>query len=227
MSGFLAGLPSDFPARLAAGMAVDFEIAAASLGLGVLVGAPLCLVWTMPGRIRMLPGVLVQLSRAAPTFVVMFFLLNILPHEISLFGRKAVMGREFTVVLSLLPYSASYVAESGAEALRQWRANSALGALLLLPNLMRAFFVLVMSAGGAAAIGVTEGIAVILHQAERFPDLSDRLWLFAIGVLAFGAVLQSGFLVVMRLRRYLEYLLHRRQPSGPIDGNRRRHAGQA
>ena len=63
------------------------------------------------------------------------------------------------------------------------RGGSPPGALLFLPNITRAFFVLVMSSSAGAAIGVTEGITVILRQAEQLPALGDRLVLFAIGML--------------------------------------------
>ena len=48
-----------------------------------------------------------------------------------------------SVALSLVPYSAAYAADAGVEALQQWRRGSHLGALLFLPNMTRAFFVVV------------------------------------------------------------------------------------
>ena len=81
--------------------------------------------------------------------------------------------------------------------------GSPLGALLFLPNITRAFFVLVMSSGAGAAIGVPEGIAVILRQAEQLPSLGDRLVLFAIGIVFFGIPLQAGFALMSFLHRYL------------------------
>ena len=95
-----------------------------------------------------------------------------------------------------MPYSAAYIADSGVEALRQFRGGSLPGALLFLPNVTRAFFVLVMSSSAGAAIGVTEGITIILRQAEQLPTLGDRLVLFAIGIVLFGIPLQAGFAVM-------------------------------
>jgi hypothetical protein len=141
--------------------------------------------------------------RAAPTFVVMFFLLNIIPPDATLFGLPAAPSPLMTVALSLVPYSASYVADNGVEALKQLRAGSPLGALLFLPNVTRAFFVLVMSSSAGAAIGVTEGIAVILREAEQMPTLGDKLVLFGIGILFFGIALQAGFALVRLLQRRL------------------------
>jgi hypothetical protein len=223
MRDLLARLPADFMVRLLVGMALDFEMAALALGMGLLLGAPLGFVWAMRSRVRVVPNVTVQLLRAAPTFVVMFFLLNVLPHEMRLLGRKVQITRELTVALSLVPYSASYVAEAGAEALRQWRLGSALAALLFLPNVARAYFVLVMSSGSAAAIGVSEGIAVLLREADRLPALSDRLWLFALGVLVYGTILQTGFLAVMGVRSRLARLALSRDAMTRREGSDRQH----
>ena len=174
-----------------------------ALVMGCLLGTPLAVTWALRRPLRLMPEAIVQLMRAAPTFVVMFFLLNVLPRSVSVLGFEFLVTRSFTVALSLVPYSASVVAESGAEALRQWRQGSVLAALLLLPNLARIYFVLVMASGSAAAIGVSEGIAVILREAGNFTSIADRLWVFAIGVVAYGLILQSGFLTVMAVKSYL------------------------
>jgi hypothetical protein len=39
-----------------------------------------------------------------------------------------------------------------------------------------------MSSSAGAAIGVSEGITVILRQADLLPSLDDRLVLFALGI---------------------------------------------
>ena len=77
------------------------------------------------------------------------------------------------------------------------------GALLFLPNVTRAFFVLVMSSSAGAAIGVPEGIAVILREAELMPTLGDKMVLFVIGILCFGITLQAGFALMRLLQRHL------------------------
>ena len=106
-----------------------------------------------------------------------------------------------TVAVSLVPYSAAYAADAGVEALRQFRRGSPLGALLFLPNITRAFFVIVMSSGAAAAIGVPEGISVILSEAALLPTLGDRLIVFAIGIVLFGIPLQLGLAFMRWLQR--------------------------
>lgn len=191
----------DFLPQLLAGMVVNFEIAAIALLVGLAVGGLLTWAKLVGGVVGAIAVTLIGLMRAAPTFVVMFFLLNIIPSDATLFGVNVAPSGVMTVALSLVPYAAAYVADSGSEALKQLRDGSPLGALLFLPNVTRAYFVLVMSSSAGAAIGVSEGIAVILREAERMPTLGDKMVLFAIGIVCFGITLQAGF-ALMRLLQH-------------------------
>jgi His/Glu/Gln/Arg/opine family amino acid ABC transporter permease subunit len=187
--------PNFLPSFLA-GMAVNFQIAAIALALGLILGVLLALARVSRGATSIAAGSIVGLMRAAPTFVVMFFLLNVMPRDVRLPGVMIV-------AMSLVPYAAAYVADSGVDALRQLRAGSPLACFLILPNIARAFFVLVMSSSAGAAIGVPEGVAVILRQAEKLPSLGDMLVLFAIGVVCFGFPLQAGFVVIRLIQHCL------------------------
>jgi ABC-type amino acid transport system permease subunit len=187
--------PNFLPAFLA-GMAVNFEIAAIALALGLILGVLLVLARVYRGAGGIAAGSIVGLMRAAPTFVVMFFLLNALPRDTRLSGIMIV-------AMSLVPYAAAYVADCGVDALRQLRTGSPLACILILPNIARAFFVLVMSSSAGAAIGVPEGVAVILRQAETLPSPGDMLVLFAIGVACFGLPLQAGFAVIRLIQHRL------------------------
>ncbi len=203
----------DFFPDLLAGMAVNFEIAAIALAVGLALGALLALARLGGVVVGAVATSLIGLMRAAPTFVVMFFLLNIIPRDATLFGIGVAPSGIMIVALSLVPYSASYVADNGAEALKQLRAGSPLGALQFLPNVTRAFFVLVMSSSAGAAIGVTEGIAVILREAVLLPSLGGKLVVFAIGILFFGITLQAGFALMRLLQRHLGRLATRGSPA--------------
>jgi ABC-type amino acid transport system permease subunit len=189
-------LSANFLPAFLAGMAVNFEIAAIALALGLILGVLLVLARVYRGAGGIAAGSIVGLMRAAPTFVVMFFLLNALPRDTRLSGIMIV-------AMSLVPYAAAYVADSGVDALRQLRTGSPLACILILPNIARAFFVLVMSSSAGAAIGVPEGVAVILRQAETLPSLGDMLVLFAIGVACFGLPLQAGFAVIRLIQHRL------------------------
>jgi His/Glu/Gln/Arg/opine family amino acid ABC transporter permease subunit len=207
MNQHLAELAAGFLPRFLSGMAVNFEIAVISLAIGLALGLVLALGRYRGGILARGAGALVALMRAAPTFVVMFFLLNAMPRDATLFGQPLVLSGVMTVALSLVPYSAAYISDAGLDALRHWHAGSPLGALLFLPNLTRAFFVLVMSSSAGAAIGVTEGITVILRRAEQLPTLDDRLLLFALGIVMFGIPLQLGFAVISFIQRRLSRLV--------------------
>jgi ABC-type arginine transport system permease subunit len=199
----MSRISPDFVPQLLAGMVVNFQIAAIALLIGLAVGGLLTLAKLAGGLRGAVATTLIGLMRAAPTFVVMFFLLNIIPPDATLFGVHVAPSGIMTVALSLVPYAAAYVADNGGEALRQLRDGSPLGALLFLPNVTRAFFVLVMSSSAGAAIGVPEGIAVILREAELMPTLGDKMVLFAIGILCFGVTLQAGFALMRLLQRHL------------------------
>jgi len=206
----LADIWGDYVPSLLAGMVTNFEISIIALLLGLVVGILLAALRFYGGRASAaFAAVVVSLMRAAPTFVVMFFLLNVV-RDVSLFGMKLTMSGVMTVAVSLVPYSAAYTADAGVEALRQWDRGSPLGALLFLPNITRAFFVIVMASGAAAAIGVPEGISVILRESALLPSLGDRLVVFAVGIVLFGVPLQIG----LALMRWLQRELGRRLVSG-------------
>lgn len=203
MNALLRDLWTDFVPTLLSAMVTNFEISFIALALGLLLGLPLALLRDRGGAVGVgVSATIISLMRAAPTFVVMFFLLNVL-RDVSLFGVTLAMSGVMTVAVSLVPYSAAYAADAGVEALRQFRRGSPLGALLFLPNITRAFFVIVMSSGAAAAIGVPEGISVILGEAAVLPTLGDRLIVFAIGIVLFGVPLQLGLAFMRWLQREL------------------------
>jgi len=203
MNGLMDLLSGGFLPRFMAGMVVNFEIALISIAVGLALGMLLALGRLAGGALGGATASLVALMRAAPTFVVMFFLLNAVPRDARLFGISFALSGVMTVALSLVPYSAAYVADAGLDMLRHLRAGATHGALLFLPNVTRAFFVLVMSSSAGAAIGVTEGITVILRQAEQLPVLGDRLALFAVGIVLFGIPLQVAFILIGMIQRHL------------------------
>ena len=209
MNAFFAQLPPGFLLQVLTGMEVNLQIACLALVIGLALGAPPAFGKLHHGMLGAISAGIVGLMRATPTFVVMFFLLNAVPPHIYLFGISFTLSGTMIVVISLVPYSAYYVAESGAELIKQLRLHSPLAALLFLPNLARAFFVLVMASSSGAAIGVHESITTIVRQAERMSAAGDRLALFAMGALLFGITLQTGFALVNLLRRHLAGLVKR------------------
>jgi len=79
-------LSSNFLPSFLAGMAVNFEIAAIALALGLALGILLAFARLRCGVAGIAASSVVGLMRAAPTFVVMFFLLYALPRDAGLSG---------------------------------------------------------------------------------------------------------------------------------------------
>ena len=140
-------------------------------------------------------GVFVRLMQAVPTYVVMFFVLNQLPRDLAL-GGVPVAGLT-AVVFAQAVYLTAYVAEDASEALAHLDNNDRERAMLFLPNLLRGFVVVVMSSGFGAAVGVSEAVSATMRQAERLPDLTDRILLFATAI-GFFAVVVGGLNMVIR-----------------------------
>lgn len=186
MNALQSGPLEHFWAPFLDGLVVNFEIALLTLVIGGVLGA-VC-AWLLDrGQLVGVPvNLVVGGMRAAPTFVIMFFLLNALPSD-------AAVSALLIVVIALVPYEAAYVCDALQDWRRQLASGNRAGNLLLLPNIARSFFVLVMSSSVGAAIGVHEGIAVILQTADKLPTLSDKSLVFAVGIVCFGAPLQLGF----------------------------------
>ena len=117
MSLLIDPLSSNFLPSFLAGVAVNFEIAAIALAVGLGLGVLLAFARLRGSVAGMAASAVSGLMRAAPTFVVMFFLLNALPHNARLSGVMIV-------AMSLVPYAAAYVADSSVDALRQLRTGS-------------------------------------------------------------------------------------------------------
>ena len=175
---------AQFIPRLFAGFLVNLEIGAAVVVIAILVGLPLAVLRAKFSAPRRLVGALVRLMQALPTYVVMFFVLTLMP-------RGAPIAGWIAVILAQSVYLTAYVAEDADEALRHLQRNDRERALLFLPNLLRGFVVVVMSSGFAAAVGVPEAVSTTLHAAEHLPTLSDRLLLFGVAIGFFAVVVGS------------------------------------
>ena len=199
-------LPAFLP-RFLAGLLVNLEIALLSLLVGLAVGVPLVLMLVAGRWPAMAAAFIVATLRAAPTFVVMFFLLNAIPRNFAPFGLQVADWGFTAVILSQAVYAAAYVADNGLVALRALRAKDMATAVIFLPNLARAFCVLLMSSGVAAAVGIPEAIFITIREAERMPGLADRATLFLLVMLFFAAVMQTAFALINMLRFRLVRLL--------------------
>lgn len=176
-----------FIPELAAGFLVNLEIAAAVVLIALLVGVPVALLRHGLAPTRRPIAACVRLMQAMPTYVVMFFMLTLVPHGLSLFGWP-VTGI-IAVILAQSVYLTAYVVEDATEALRHLEQNNREHAMLFLPNLLRGFIVVVMSSGFGAAVGVSEAVSATMRQAESLPPMPQRLVVFAVAVTFFAVVI--------------------------------------
>jgi His/Glu/Gln/Arg/opine family amino acid ABC transporter permease subunit len=185
------------------GLAVNFELALWVLLGGLPIGAVLAFLQLRPGWTARLTGWLVAVLRAVPTFVVMFFLVNVLPGDFSVLGISLTMSPKVAIVLALIIYMTAYVSDNGLDALRQLRMGSTVAALLFLMNLLRAFFVTVLSSSFGAALGVVEAVTITLRAIEAMPLVSDRLFLIGIVMLILTVCFQTIYQLTNLLRSKL------------------------
>ncbi len=186
-----------FIPELLAGFLVNIEIAAGAMVIGLAVGVPLAVLRQKLPRSRKMVWPCVRLMQAAPTYVIMYFVLSVLPRDLWTLGLPAT--RLSAVILAQSAYMAPYVADNFYRALEHLERGERELALLFLPNLLRGFVIVVMSSGFAAAIGVSEAVGVTVRYAERLHALADRVTLFLVAIALFLAV----FGVVNALIRFL------------------------
>lgn len=182
------------------GLLVNLQIAAVALGLGVALGSLLAALLLGRPALQRVGGILLWPLRAAPTFVVMFVLLNLLPGELSVGPFRTAMSPWWAVVLSQTAYTTAFAADVLVDALRQRRQGSLLGLVMLPTALLRAFFVVTLSSGFGAAIGVVESTAVTMRAIEALPTLSERMTLLAAVMGFYTVCLQSLYAAVAWIR---------------------------
>jgi hypothetical protein len=180
---------------------VNLSIAFLALLAGLVAGGVLMAAHLRPGWSERIARAALTLMRAAPTFVLMFFLLNTLPRNES---PAWVNWTPFlSVVLSLAVFAAAYVCDNALECLRQWRAGSRVAVWLFLMGLVRAFFVMVLSSGFGAAVGVVEATTVTLRALEQLKSPGDRIVLMVAAVSIFMVIFQLIYWAINRVRQHI------------------------
>jgi His/Glu/Gln/Arg/opine family amino acid ABC transporter permease subunit len=210
-------LPRFLPEFLS-GLAVNFEIAIFALAGGLLLGAPLALARFRNGLTSTPAAGLVAVLRTVPTFVVMFFLVNVVPATISAGAWQFGMTPWRAVVLSLTLYAAAYVSDHAVEAMRQLRSGSPVAAMLFVMGLVRAFFVMVLSSGFGAAVGVVEATTITLRAIETLPKVSDRLLLIGLVIVIFTVCFQLIYHVINHWRGKLNRRFYRPIQAARLEG---------
>lgn len=209
---------SRFLPEFLSGLVVNFQIAIYALFGGLLLGAPLAAARFRNGLASTPAAWLVALLRTVPTFVVMFFLVNVVPATVSIGHWQFGMTPWLAVVLSLTLYAAAYVSDHAVEAMRQLRSGSPVAAMLFVMGLVRAFFVMVLSSGFGAAVGVVEATTITLRAIETLPKVSDRLLLIGLVIVIFTVCFQLIYHVINHWRGKLNQRFHRPIQAARLEG---------
>jgi len=205
MSAEFHWLTPEFALALTRGLMLNFLIALSALAVGILLGGVVAMAIHL--RLPVLAPVLrlvLAVMRAVPVFIAMFFFGGVLrSHEPALAAMAGDAGVAY-VVLACLPYAVSYVADQLVDALDRWRRGDIRVAILALPNIARAFQVLVASSCFGAAIGVPEAMSVILREADLLGPSPERWALFALSIVAFMLVMQVLVLITRLVHRTVD-----------------------
>ena len=114
MTPLIERLSSDFLPLFLGGMAVNFEIAIIALAVGLAGGLLLALARLGGGVPGGVAALVISVMRAAPTFVVMFFLLNAIPRDATLLGAPFALSGVMAVALVAAPIQAFQPAQLAA-----------------------------------------------------------------------------------------------------------------
>jgi len=201
-----------------AGLAVNFEIAICALLIGMFLGALLAAARFHNGLAATPSAWVVAVLRTVPTFVVMFFLVNVVPASFHVGSRQFAMTPSLAVVLSLSLYASAYVSDHAVEAMRQLRSGSPVAAMLFVMGLVRAFFVMVLSSGFGAAVGVVEATTITLRTIETLPKAGDRLLLIGLVILIFTLCFQLIYHLINHWRGKLNQRFHRPVQAARLEG---------
>jgi len=191
---------------LLGGFLVNLQVAGIAVAMGTILGLPMALLRLHTRCARPLLRPVIMLMQAAPVYVIMFFLLNLLPREARLFGLVVPITGFVALSLAQGVNMIAYMAENAYPALEHLRRNEMAQAVLFLPNMLRGFVVVVMSSGLGAAIGVPEAVGVTLAHAQRLSALGDRVVLFLLAMAFFVSVFG---VINAALRRTVRYLAAR------------------
>jgi hypothetical protein len=191
----------DFLPKFLQGVAVNLAMSLWALPFSIVIGWYL-MKWQLSGGVLgAIAKAVLALFRAAPTFVLIFFIFNVLSFKWQVAGFHLGMSPFLAVVLSLIGFGVPYVADSSINTQRGASGEK----WLMIMSWVRGFFVMVLSSGMAAAVGVNEGMAEVLRAIEVLPTVRERLYLIAAVTVFYTVLLQTIYHLMAFTRRKLEH----------------------
>lgn len=200
----MTGLSAGFIPLFLEAFLTNLWVGAAALALGTVTGGPLALLRhgvPVAGRAA---GAITALMRVSPAFVVMFFLLNVMPADVRIAGARVLMPPSVILILALGVHAAAHISDNFLETLRHRHDSPHAAALRIVPDMMRLFIVLVLLSTIGAAIGVPEAVTATLRQTNLIPGTVGRSLLVTAVILFFASFNQAAQFASRLLTRFLE-----------------------
>ena len=210
---------SDWTPFLAGGFAWNMVVSITAMAIGTPVGLALAFMRYSSGWAPKRSGnVLTAIARGAPTFVMLFYLVYVLPEQIIVMDHEFRIAAWFKASLALSIAVGGYVSDIGLSALHNLRRSFTGEAMLFIPSWTSYFMVIVMASSTASVVGVPE----IVHRADTVigavnePDFAIWVYLYAmIWFFAFGGIVS---LIMLVLNRYVTKLRNRTRTTAAATG---------
>lgn len=175
-----------------------------SLALGIVLGILLAHIRIRRGLLAKSAGAMTGLMRASPSFIVMYFLLNLGDRDMGLFRSGVRIDGETAVVLSLTVYTVIYISDAAVPVLQDPGPGAPRVLAQLLPAVARCLFVTFLSTSAGAAIGLQEAVGTTLRQADLLPTLGQRLALYSAVIGFFATIMFAGSNLIHLLQQQIQ-----------------------
>lgn len=134
-------------------------------------------------------GALTEFVRNVPTFVFQFYLVFILPIEVVLphTGIAIPIPAWLKAAMALALAVTGFVSDNLLAAIREWRSDNHVDAMLFIPNWANYFVIIVMASSTASVIGVGELVSSCNTVVNAVGKTQMILWVYLYAMLWFFA----------------------------------------
>lgn len=150
----------------------NLEVGIYALLGGILFALPLTWLRIRGGFLGKCSETFISLLRAFPVFVLMFVLLNLFSRT---FQDLTNNEPKTALILALCAYATAVISDAAQDSWQHFHLAELTEALLIIPNLLRIFTILVMSSSVGAAVGVQDAVSFTLKSADQMPDANERI----------------------------------------------------
>lgn len=182
---------------------VNIGVGFVALIFGLLLGIPFAYLRASGGWIGKVIAFVSGCLRAAPVFVLLFLVFNILTQVVDASSLIADFTPAIALSIALSSYSISVVADTWLDLLKRFGAMNRQSIAVAIPIHIRIFVILVMSTSVGAAIGVREAVTLTLERIERLQVRADQIQLVLLVLLFFVIFFSIAKQFIVLLTRWI------------------------